>query len=49
MSGGGGGGGGKGYAYSIICAHLCSHSAEFEILIGLTQMDFNSSRLCLPA
>ena len=37
------------YAYSIICAHLCSHSPEFEILIGLTQMDFNSSRLCLSA
>ena len=40
---------GKNYAYSIICAHLCSHSPEFEILIGLTQMDFNSSRLCLSA
>ena len=38
---------GKSYAYSIICAHLYSHSPEFEILIGLTQMDFNPSRLCL--
>ena len=37
------------YAYSIIYAHLCSHSPEFEILIGLTQMDFNPSRLCLCA
>ena len=37
------------YAYSIICAHLCLHSPEFEILIGLTQMDFNPSRLCLSA
>ena len=25
---------GKNYAYSIICAHLCSHSPEFEILIA---------------
>ena len=40
---------GKSCAYSIICAHPCSHSPEFEILIGLTQMDFNSSRLCLSA
>ena len=40
---------GKSYAYSINCAHLCSHSPEFEILIGLTQMDLNASRLCLSA
>ena len=37
------------YAYSIICAHLCSHSPEFEICIGLTRMDFNPSRVCLSA
>ena len=35
------------YAYSIICARLCSHSPEFEILIGLTWMDFNPSSVSI--
>ena len=37
------------YEYSIICANLCSLSPELEIVIGLTQMDFNPRRACLSA